>query len=157
MLNNCICKTRFFWGQKFIARQHTRKILTSLLLAHLTNSLVNQSVVNRMELTEKAHKKVSLILQKLGKIAVVKFIKELAVAKTKRFKADYRVDFSLNSEEREALQKADEEQQRQQLDVKAGKPVTSELSNPFDQLVTQYVTASIELATNAFKKHLYGT
>ena len=143
-----------FLGQKFIARQQTRKILTSLLLAHLTNPLVNESVVNSLELTEKAQKKVSFILQKLGKIAVAQFLKELAVLKTKRFKAAYRVDFSLNSADREALQKAQDEQQRHELEVKAGKPVTSAFSNPFDQLVTEYVTASIESATEAFKNHL---
>ena len=146
-----------FLGQKFIARQQTRKILTSLLLAHLTNPLVNESVVNSLELTEKAHNKVSLLLQKLGKIGVAQFLKELAVLKTKHFKAAYRVDFSLNSEEREALQKAQEEQQRHKVDVKAGKAATSAFSTPFDQLVTQYVTASIESATKAFKNHLYGT
>ena len=107
-----------------------------------------------MELTEKAHNKVSLLLQKLGKIGVAQFLKELAVLKTKHFKAAYRVDFSLNSEEREALQKAQEEQQRHKVDVKAGKAATSAFSTPFDQLVTQYVTASIESATKAFKNHL---
>lgn len=81
--------------------------------------------------------------------------KELAIAKTKRFKATYRMDFSLNSADREALQKAQKEQQRHEVDVKVGKPVTSEFSNPFDQLVTQYVAASVELATDAFKKYLY--
>jgi len=146
-----------FWGQKFIARQQTRKILTHLLLAHLANLWITQSVMNRMEVTESAEKKVNLMLQKLGKTAVAKFLKALAVAKTKHFKADYRVDASLSQKERDALQNAEAEQQRQESNVKAGLAVPSESSKPFDQLVSHYVTVSIELATKAFKNQLYGT
>ncbi len=110
-----------------------------------------------MAVTESAEKKVNLMLEKLGKIAVAKFLKALAVAKTKHFKADYRVNSSLSLKERDALQNAEAEQQRQESNVKAGFAVPSEFSKPFDLLVLQYVTVPIELATKAFKNQLDGS
>ena len=77
------------------------------------------------------------------------------MARKKTFQANYRVYLSIDGKERAELTEAEEEQKRQQQEVKEGKRTKTEISNRFDQLVDKHVKADVDLATKSLKNNLF--
>jgi hypothetical protein len=144
-----------FLGNKFIAREGTRKILTNLLIAHLANPFYSKQVVNEMSLAESEAKKLAVKLEIKGQVAVSAVLRSIELARKKHFSAAYRFDLSIGSQERDDLIQAEEELKRHRQEVKKGQRLKTEVSKQFDIFVADSVKANLELATAQLKKHLF--
>jgi len=144
-----------FNGTKIIVRQETRKILTQLLIAHLVNPANTKQVCRETGVKGNSAKKFMKKLEEKGKIAAEEFPKYYEMARKKTFQANYRVYLSIDGKERAELTEAEEEQKRQQQEVKEGKRTKTEISNRFDQLVDKHVKADVDLATKSLKNNLF--
>ncbi|RKZ84015.1 MAG: hypothetical protein DRR19_18300 [Candidatus Parabeggiatoa sp. nov. 1] len=145
-----------FSGNKFIAKEETRKILTSLLIAHLANPSYAQQVINKMQLTETDANQLTVKFKNQGQTAISTVLDFFELAKKRHFLVNYRVNLSIESREREELIEAEDEQKRHRKEVKEGKRLKTEVSKRFDNLVDNFVKAEIELATERFQNKLYG-
>jgi hypothetical protein len=144
-----------FSGTQIIVRQETRKILTQLLMAHLTNPFHVQQICSEMGVRDDNFARLALKLQEKGRAAASEFPKYYEMARKKTFKANYRVYLSINGEERGELAEAEEEQKRHLQEHKEGKRAKVEVSDRFDILVDKHVKADVELATETLKNNLY--
>ncbi|HIE00659.1 MAG TPA: hypothetical protein EYP59_10280 [Thiotrichaceae bacterium] len=144
-----------FSGTQIIVRQETRKILTQLLIAHLTNPFHSQQVCSEMGVADDNFARLVLKLQEKGRAAASEFPKYYEMARKKTFKINYRVYLSINGEERAELAEAEEEQKRHLQEVKEGIRAKIEVSDKFDRLVDKHVKADVELATETLKNNLY--
>ncbi|RKZ91824.1 MAG: hypothetical protein DRR19_06135 [Candidatus Parabeggiatoa sp. nov. 1] len=144
-----------FSGNRFFVREETRKVLVCLIIAHLANEFYTEQVLGEMHIIDTGAKKLALNLQNKGQTAVFTMAKLYETAIKRRFSANYRVDFSLSSRERDELIEAEEEHKRHRQEVKKGTRLKTEISQRFEQLVENYVKASVDPAMAAFKNNLF--
>lgn len=143
-----------FSGSKIKPTEETRKALRNLMFAHLGNPDITNNVLTSLDLSAESMEELSKKLIDEGQKSAGEFAKHFEKQRIKTFKGSFRIDFSLEKDEREDLAEAEDEQKLHQREVREGKRRTEDVSSKFDQLVADHVKGDVKLAAAELRNSL---
>lgn len=144
-----------FFGNQFLVKEETTRFLTHLFLAHLANPSYTEQVVHHTQVDNKQTKVLATVLMNKGNQAAKKIPTAYTNAIKRYFKKNYRFNLSLDSQTREEMMQAEEEQKRHRQEVKDGLRDKKAVSKRFDQLIMAHLEPSIQRAIKVFKQSLF--
>ena len=137
-----------FETNKIKPKNETRKAISNLILAHLGTEENAKEVIKTLDLTEGGIEKEII---ELGQNKASEYIKHYEKERKRSFRNFYRVDFSIDKDDREELSLAEEEQKKHLREVRDGARSKENVSTRFDELMNDYVKKDVELASKALK------
>lgn len=141
-------------GHKIKPLKETRKALSNLILAHLGNKGVLESVCAAVPVKREHSDIVKKKLAEFGYKAATEFMLYYAAERKKSFKLNYKVDFSLDKDEREELTVAEENFKYQTKQVREGLLTKDKVSDEFDRLINKYIKDDVSCASSKLKSNL---
>ena len=143
-----------FSGTQIIGREETKRLLSILLLAHLGNRHYTEQLCRAMGINKKGWGESVDRLHEKGQQMLLEFMSSYSNARKKTFRTTYRVDLSIQANERKKLIEAEEEQLQHLREVKEKRRSKNNVSKRFDTLVEKYVKQDIAMAMYTLKKNL---
>lgn len=141
-----------FDSTKIKPKSETKKALSSLTLAFLgapeAAKLFLEALGNGFSGAELSE------LVEFGQNKASEFIRHYEKERKKTFRGSYKVDFSIDKDDREELMKAEEKQKLHLREVREGCRNKADVDNEFDNLVEKYAKNDVELASKALKELL---
>ena len=141
-------------GYKIKPLKETRKALANLLIAHLGNQAILDDFCIVVGVEQKNIIPVKKKLSDCAYKAASDFIQYYALERKKFFKLNYKVDFTLDKDQREDLTVAEEEFKYQSKQVREGKLSKDNVSTKFDDLVSDYIGHDVSIASAKLKTSL---
>lgn len=141
-------------GYKIKPLKETRKALANLLLAHLGNKLILESFCISVGIKPENLEQVKKKLLDVGFKAASDFIQQYSTERKKFFKLNYKVDFSLDKDQREEITVAEETYKLQSKQVREGLITKDKVLPDFDNLVGKYSIADVSKASAKLKHSL---
>lgn len=139
-------------GSKIKPKHDTRKAIGNLILALLGTKNNAKKVLDILGLAS-SDEFIDEIVD-FGQIKASEYIKHFEKERKRSFKGSYRVDFSIDKDDREELAKAEEEHKRHLKEVREGVRKSDDVSTDFEKMMNDYVSKDVEIASKMLKDSL---
>lgn len=125
-----------------------------MIVSHLGNPLVTREVLNAINIGADSSESMGEKLIELGQKSAADFLKHFQDERKKTFKSTFRVDFSIDQDDRYELDAADQLLKHQLKEVREHKRSKDDVTKKFDELIAKHVAQDLELASESLKNGL---